>query len=370
MLRPESRRAAALAAVGLALAAPAAGAAAAAAGPTYPVHVEIALAKKSVGAMFHHGIGPSLFAPPNPSCSVSIGDQARAAYAAVARRMFRAGGVERAASLEIGISAADLDLDVDGWHAQVEHALVLRSASGVEMGRWSVTGRERVEGLGETAIPRAFRSAAEKAASRFEAAFAEPPGVARWLADSGVVLASVPRAQLPPDVPLVQSRPPGPPRSWALFVDGGAGSFIAAQVKDGRDERTALPALALRVGGAAPWGFVQLAYARTTEIVDKTSLEAGPLFRIRPDVDLKIGGGVARVSAPEGARTTVASVLAALSLALPVTRGTLWMRLGLEARYDFGASLMVPNEDLTARYDAARGASGWAFIGFELGTPE
>lgn len=369
MLRPESRRAAALAAVGLALAAPAAGAAAAAAGPTYPVHVEIALAKKSVGAMFHHGIGPSLFAPPNPSCSVSIGDQARAAYAAVARRMFRAGGVERAASLEIGISAADLDLDVDGWHAQVEHALALRSASGVEMGRWTVKGRERVVGLGETAIPRAFQSAAEKAAGRFEAAFPEPPGVARWLAESGVHLASAPRAQPPPEVQLFQRVPPAPPRSWALYVDGGGGSIVATQVRDGRDERTLLPALALRVGVAAPWAFVQVARARTTELVDKVGAEAGPLFRLTPDVDLKLGVGAQSVNG-KGRETRVASVLTAVSLVLPVTRGTLWMRLGVEARYDFGGSVMVFNESLTARYEAARGGSGWAFVGLELGAPE
>jgi hypothetical protein len=369
MARRAPSRAVAFAA--LALAAPAAaGAAGTTAEPTYPVHVEIALTPKAAGAVFQHGIGPSLFAPPNPSCTVSVGAQARDAYAAAARRMFRGDKDARPASLEIEIGAADLDLDVDGWHAQVEHALLLRSASGVEMGRWAVKGRDRVEGLGETAIPRAFRSAAEKAARRFEAAFAEPPAVARWLTDSGVDLASVPRAQLPPEVPLIQSMPPGPPRTWALYVDGGGGSYVAAQVKDGRDGRTVLPALALRVGGAAPWGFVQLAYARTTELVDKKGFEAGPLFRLSPDVDLKVGGGVHRVSAPEVSAVTVESVFTALSLAIPVTRGTLWMRLGVEARFDFGASLMVANEGLTGRYDAARGGSGWAFVGIELGEPE
>jgi hypothetical protein len=370
MPRARSRRAVPLASLWLALAAPAAAlGAGTAVEPTYPVRVEIALTRNAAGAVFQHGIGPSLFAPPNPSCTVSVGVQAREAYAAAARRMFLAGKGEGAATLEIEIGAADLDLDVDGWHAQVEHALVLRSASGAELGRWAPKGRDRVAGLGEAAIPRAFRSAAEKAAQRFEAAFAEPPGVARWLAESGADLASVPHVAIPPDVPLLESRPPGPPRSYALFLDGGGGSYFVAQQRGGRGERTGLPALAFRVGGAAPWGFVQLAHARTTELVDKTGLEAGPLFRLSPNVDLKIGAGAQRVSAPLAGPVTVESVFTSVSLAMPVTAGTLWMRLGLEARFDFGGTLMVFNEDRTARYEAARGSSVWAFVGIELGNP-
>jgi hypothetical protein len=338
--------------------------------PSYPVHVEIALTRKAAGMVFQHGIGESLFAPPNPSCSVPVGAQARDAYAAVARRMFRADG-SAGASLEIDVGAADLDLDLDGWHAQVEHALVLRSASGAEMGRWVVKGRERVAGLGETAIPRAFRAAADGAARRFEASFAEPPGVARWLGESGVDLASAPRPQPPPpDVPLIVSRPPGPPRTWALFVDLGAGSYFATEASNGRDQRTVVPALSVRVGGAAPWGFVEAMRARTSDVVDKTGVEAGPLFRLRPQVDFKVGGGVQRVSASRTSSVTIGSALAALSMALPVTKGTLWMRLGVEARYDFGPSLMLPTEDGHGRFEAARGGSVWASLGFELGTPD
>jgi hypothetical protein len=339
--------------------------------PTWPVHVEIALSRKAAGALFQHGIGPSLFAPPNPACSVSVGEQAREAYSAAARRMFRAEKGDRTASLEIEIAQADLDLDLDGWHAQVEHALVLRSTSGAEMGRWTMTGRDRVEGLGEGAIPRAFRGAAEKAAMRFEAAFPDPPAVARWLTDGGATLASVPRARPPPDVPLVQARPPGPPRTLALFVDGAGGSYGRAG------------ALSFRVGALAPWAFVQLMGARRTDLVDRAGFEAGPLFRLAPNVDLRVGGGAHRVTAPsdrlgrsgaqggapQSTAATVGSAFTSIGLSLPVTSGTLWFRLGLEARYEFGGSLVVLSDDRTSQYDAARGGSGWAFVGVELGNP-
>jgi len=348
-------------------AAQAARAAPAAAPPLYPVDVRIELSRKAAGAMFHHGIGPSLLAPPNPSCSVTVGEQAGDAYGSAGRRMFR-GGSPEAARLELAAVAADLDLDLDGWHAVVEHTLVLRSASGAELGRWVTKGRDRVEGLGENAIPRAFRGAAEKAAARFEASFAEPAGVARWLTDSGVALASAPRPGVPPDVPLVVSTPAPPPRVYAAYVDAGAGNIVATETKEGRVHEVLLPALALRVGVSMPWAFVQFARARTTGLVDKTGFEGGPLLRLSPNLDLKAGGGAHRVSVPDNKGATVASVFAAVHLVLPV-KGGVWLRLGLEVRHDFGPSRLTRTEDGLGRYEAARGPSGWAFVGLDLGNP-
>ena len=359
----EPSRAAAVGALALALAA---AASVAAAEPTYRVHVEIALTRKAAGAVFQHGIGPSLFAPPNPSCTVPVGEQAREAYAAAASRMFRGERGDRPASLEIDIGAADLDLDLDGWYAQVEHALVLRSGSGVEIGRWTVKGSERVRGLGELAIPRAFRSAAENAARRFEAAFADPPGVARWLADSGV---SVPRPEPPPDDASTRRMPAAPPRWYALYLDGGGGSYVVTETRGGRHASTGLPALAFRAGIGGPWVFVQLSCARTTELVDKVGVEVGPLLRLAPNVDLKVGWGVQSVSAPDVAGVTGQSVLAALTMAIPFATGSVWMRVGAEARFDFGASMSVPNESRSGSYQAAKGGSGWALVGIELGRP-
>jgi len=338
--------------------------------PQYPFAVEVMLSGRALRARLDHSAG-GFNSPPNPGTTVSVGEQARDAFAAAGRRMFRPDG-RPSAKLVVESVAAEFDFDADGWHVVVAHALVLRTPEGDELGRWTPKVREGIVGLGPRAIPVAFARAAQQSASRFESAFEEPPGVAAWLRERGVEPGSLTRPAAPadPQRPALTRPPAGPPRRYGLYVDAGGGLDIAPRISDGGSHLSADPALTVRAGFSAPWGFFQFARSvsrveglRAGVSIERTGVEAGPVLRLRPDIELAAGAGPHHVAVGR-ARSSVVSVFGAVRLATALASGRAHLRGGVEVRRDLGSSRHVQMGG--GSQEVARTTSAWVFLGMEL----
>jgi hypothetical protein len=366
---------------------------AAAAKPDYPFAVALRSSGDALGARFKHLGSGWMSAPPNPPATVPVGEQARDAYAAAVQRMFQAGAPE-AAELEISSVQADMDWDADGWHASVEHALVLRAASGEELGRWNPKGRELIVGLGEGAIPLAFARAAEKAALRFQLSFEEPSGVARWLQDRGVERRSFVSASSFIDRPALIPKPPR--GKYVAYLDVGVGfvPYLASnnhlQAVAGSptpdftssSSKNSEAAVAARAGFSGPWVFGQIAVARWNSGMENDSthvtatslgLDAGPLLRIG-DFEILAGPGAQWITAettasPASASRVVPSAFGALRWVTGIAAGGARLRVGVEARKLFGATLRFITGETPTTTDWRElelASSFGVFLGFEI----
>lgn len=370
----------------------------------YPFSIRLRLSPGALRARFVHGGGGGFFSPPNPSCTAAVGEQARDAYAAALRRMARKDASD-GAELEVSSVSAGVDLDADGWHAVLVHVLVLRDLAGDELGRWTVKGRQPIVGLGEKAIPAAFSRAAEITARRFESGFEEPAGVARWLAERGVEPGSTPRPAPPaePQPPTLTRSPEGPPRGeTALYLDLGGGIVPFDASNNHSQPVVGLPepsvttsrsddvryAFATRAGVSGRWAFAQLLLTkwRSPQMVawndavrvTTFGVEAGPLLRLRPEVEVTAGLGLAWVYAdamrrPPGPPTpTQRQVLSAVGAVRYVSGngpGPTRLRFGAEVRTTFRSRLEWVQDSSPFFRDWQElviGTQVLAFVGLEL----
>ncbi|HWE25548.1 MAG TPA: hypothetical protein VG496_16550 [Myxococcales bacterium] len=317
----------------------------------YPADLRVEIAQNAEAARYVHETWGD---PPGEPSVTFVGKQALEAYRALAARLFQPGASLRL-GLEIGSVQARVKLESDGWHAIVEHDLIARDESGGVLGRWTVEGRGRVQGLGEQALPAAFERAAALAAQRFESQFETPPDLRSWLERKGVPVASVTRRPPGEEPPLPPPPPPvGPPRApLIVYADAGLGlSPFSTQTVSGPASSVA-PGFDARLGLAGRWAFGQLAFSwwnsRDNELehgAKSIGLEAGPVLRLSNAVELGIGAGlhvmVSKVSVytyygPQPVWTQsvdlVPNALAALHLIPPIR--SLRMRVTLEMRLRF-----------------------------------
>jgi hypothetical protein len=339
----------------------------------YPLTVRLSVSKEALRERLAHTSG-GLLSPPNPSCVVDIGTQARDAYAAAVARMFRASDAP-AAEFEVSRAAAELGDGADGWYAAVEHVLILRTVDGKELGRWTVRARERLVGLGEGAIPAALRRAAVRAARTFEHEFARPPAVVEWLRGAGVEVVPEPQADAVKD-PLAAPRAitlPRPQRGAGLHVDAGMGviPYAASYQRSYRD--FGLPPYirrasgedtgsAFRVGFSGRWALLQLAWARWHPSLDEYPVfegsihmssfgaDAAPVLRLGHGFELAAGVGWHRISLRSNSSDSAAtfrdsihplSVFAHAHFVFPSAPRSFRLRMGVEARRYFDAVLQV-----------------------------
>jgi hypothetical protein len=199
----------------------------------YPVAVQLQLSRETLLRRLQHIAGDGASAPSQPSASVRVGEQAKAAYGPVLARLFRsAAGGDRDADLAVSVGNAEVELRSDGWYARVEHVVELRLPTGVEIARWSVRGEEIIEGFGPSAIPRAFEGAARRAARGFDVGFEANDAAAAWLRGRGIALLD--RRPVPPPPPAPLPVPPAPPRGGSLvFADLGGAIFPMVQSIEG-----------------------------------------------------------------------------------------------------------------------------------------
>jgi hypothetical protein len=346
-----------------------------------------------------HPPAGGVFAPPNPACTVEVGQQARDAYASARRPGFASPPAGAAADLTLEIVGAsgDLEWDADGWRAVVEHALVLRDGAGAELGRWTVRGVGRVRGLGERAIPVAFREAADAAAGRFEALLAEPGAAATWLRARGVAIS--PRPGPPPAAtqpPLLLPASGSPRGRWLAFADVGGAlvTTVPAKAESGSAEDFGeAGAVQARAGLAAPSASIRVAFARwrasfdpqpTSVSADRAEavltafgVEAGPVIRLARTFDVEggLGAHLLHGSATADRRPySPGSIASSASRIVPVVYGAvtyagvapglrLRLRFGVEVRRYLGTSL--PFDEL-GREIAVGETSIGALIGVEL----
>lgn len=364
----------------------------AAASARYPFAVRLKVDERAVNARFKHWGSGFISAPPNPAVTVDIGVQARDAYSAAVSRMFQSGSP--AADLEISAVQGDVDWDAEGWHAVVEHTIVLRSASGDEVARWNEKARAHIAGLAESAIPSAFAEAASTAAKRFELSFEEPSAVATWLAARGVERRSFVQSSSFVDRRATVAAPPR--GKYVAYLDAGAGvlGYLASSNRLQAAAGSPVPdfssttrnttdyAFEARAGFSGPWLFGQLAVARWGSTMENefvhvtaTSLgfDAGPSVRLG-DFEIVAGPGVHWISAEvtEGsaaASRTVPSAFAAVRLVTGISVASARLRIGVEGRKLFGATLRFPPvETATSRSwrELALADSVGLFLGFEL----
>jgi hypothetical protein len=372
-----------IAVTGAAMAEPTASKTALDASPQYPFAVRLTLSADTLRAQFAHEGSGWMSAPPNPASTTPVGEQARDTYALALGRMFQVESPE-IASLDLSVSNAALEWDADGWHAVVEHALVLRTAQNEELARWRVKGREKIAGLGERAIPVAFARAAEHAAERFEATFSEPSAVAHWLREQGVEPGPIARAGSPVDPPAPSpfGKSEGAPRGrFVAYLDAGLGIFpfvgSSNTVFAGGGTRYSGDdvgyAFSARLGFAGRWGLVQLGLARWSSQItgqqfrgdfagSMVGVDAGPLIRLASDFELALGVGAHWVSEemavqyPVGSPETsslrvLPSAVGILRLARAVTSGGGRLRVSLEVRQRFDSTTRL------AYFSSANGSS-------------
>jgi hypothetical protein len=194
-----------------------------------------------------------------------VGKDAVAAYDGFAQQLFQP-GAEATLGLRLIAVAPSTDLKSDGWHAVVRHELQLFDSQGDLIASWTVEGRGRVIGLGEGALPAAFREATAMAERQFEARFEEPVGVVALLARLGVPPGTVSRRPAIAEKPPPEPQPPPAihpePRELALYLDAGgriaALNYQAANPSFGTDTtHSFMPGYDLRVGVSGWWLFAQ-----------------------------------------------------------------------------------------------------------------
>ncbi len=373
------------------------------AGPAYDVAVEVRL---SPGALQRdHQHVPGLSSPPQPSASTPVGRQADGAYRAVVERLFRkAAPGERAAHLQVDLVRADTGFDDDGWFAFVEHSLILVASDGTEVARWVVRGEAAIEGVGQGAVPRAFDRAAMEAARKFDEGLEGDPGVARWLGGLGAQVQVVVRQPPKPRRLAVAPPAPGPPRSaYTVYVDGGL-AFTSMDLTWSRLSGSPRPWLekvelgsspgtvgAVRLGLSAPWAIVQFGYSAWlhsaeargySASVTTVGVDLGLCFR-RGDFWVTAGAGWHAVTGevrspgssgypPQASATReLPSAFAAVGHSFPVNAKGLRLRVGVEVRSPFNATLRVPLVEISSSSDSMvvrLATSVSVFVGLEFPT--
>lgn len=356
--------------------------------PRWPIALRITVPPASLAARFF-GTNAAL-ALPNASTSVGVGEQSRDAYGAVSRRAFR---VEPGAGAELVVEVGlfDLDLDREGWFAWVEHDVVLRDGA-AKVARWRVRGEGRVQGLGEAAVPVAFRRAAEYAAATFEAELVTDPRVAAWLSSLGIaagpadrVVARAPPRLTPTEVPVLAPRSA---RLW--FADAGvsvvqAGGFLMT----GPSIRAGWTAETLVLQVSVDWwqrSFVARpadAWGSGDGALGTLALgfDAGAWRRLGSRLEIQAGAGpqvlvgfadatyapLADPSARAERSATRTAIAAGAFGAVRMNGIVPWTgiryRAGLEVRGRVGGALDVP---AVGRRLAGPGLSGGLFVGLEL----
>ncbi len=322
----------------------------------YPFDLRVGIAARAEAARYDLEFWGAISAPPGEPSTTFVGKQALDAYRAIAARLFQA-GAPVALRLEIQSVRGRVDLESDGWHAIVEHDLVARNESGGVLGRWSVEGRGRVQGLGQGAIPAAFARAADLAAQRFESQFETPAELVSWMQRSGVSPGAIARRPASEEPPLPPPPPPsGPPRApLIVYADAGVGlSPISTRTQSGPSSSVA-PGLDARLGLSGRWAFAQLGFSwwnsRDSELEHGSTsigLDAGPLFRFDHVLEVGLGAGLhatmTKVSVynygpqPVWVRSLqiVPSAVAAIRLVPPIR--SFRMRVTFEARLPFAPS--------------------------------
>jgi DNA-binding transcriptional ArsR family regulator len=347
---------------------------------TYPFAVSVRLAPASRGARYEYEA--RFHDLPNPSCTVAVGQQARAAYVRAARRIFSdapAAPVEL--DLEVSVPGSDVEQTGVSGRAVVEHAIVLRAASGVEVDRWRLRGESPIVGLGEEGIRRAFARAADEAASELERAVAGSAAVAAWLDARGI-----PRRPGPP--PRPPSRPEEPRAPFVGFMDLGPGLLWGASVAD--------VATMARGGISGRWFVAQATFEHWNAPfaasppggnltggahfgVSSMGLDLGGVLRFGGSTEFRAGAGAHFLRGRADLRylvnsspshTTIERSRAASSLFAafqktvgPWTGWAIRLRVALELRQRFGGRL--PADGFGAALDTA-GPSVGLVLGAEL----
>ena len=324
-----------------------------------PVGVQLSLSPETLRMVFTHRASGWLSAPPNPPCTVAVGEQTRDAYLTALGRMFRS-SLPAAAALEVSITTADVDGTAEDWTAEVKHLLVLRRLSGEEVGRWTIESGEPIVGFSENAIPLAFARAAARAAARFERSFETEAGVARWLREQGIDPQTPSVAAFAADPPLPSPAPALPRGQLSAYLDGGAG-FVTLGVPsvDGYSpsQEDLSNSLAIRAGISNTWGFAQLAGSEWSSDIGwqanvlSLGLDAGPLLRLG-SFELASGLGFHGMWADKSSTNSTGSVLASQIVisALVAARMVRMIspraavRFSLELRHYFDASLQWGTE--------------------------
>ncbi len=190
-------------------------------------------------------VGQTL-ALPLGSVTVEVEEQAREAYGAAVRRMFRP-ATGRAADLSIEVAILSAEPRVEGLagHAFVEHGVTVRADSGAEIARWTFRGEAPIIGFEQESVVGAFSRAAANAASAFEKEFDGSPAVGTWLAERGVSR----RTPVPPaPAPVVA------PARLLAYIDVGPGFSDESRL-----------AFAARVGLAGQRFFAALTFERNAD---------------------------------------------------------------------------------------------------------
>lgn len=339
---------------------------------SYPFDVQLRLSPQAARRVFVYAGGLGPFLPPDPGTEIPVGDQARRAYEVVVRRSFRIS--EPVAAIELEKVAADLDFDDEGWHAVVEHQLVMRSPAGGEIARWTTRGREPIAGHGPRAMPAAFDGAARRAAEQFETGFETPAGVVSWLRERGVEARPPPVALAPPP----PAAPAVPARGLAMHVDLGLGLYLFGGGSGIDGGSLTQQALAARIGVSIPWGFAQVTYARAgldtsdglrtpggeyADALKTYGVEVGPVWQLRY-VDLVAGLGL-HLATAGGSEAKGASLSAGIRSVRTVSREGTCIRIGFEARREIGETLEVQTST-TERRTLAPASSLWLLLGLEI----
>jgi hypothetical protein len=337
----------------------AARASAAAVPARYPINLRVKIAPQVSAVRYDHGGWGAISGPATEPSVTFAGKQAREAYELLAARLFQKDAAVPL-HLEIESVRASVVLESDGWHTVVQHGLAVRDDAGAVLGRWSVEGRDRVQGHGEGALPAAFGRAAELAARRFESRFEEPGEVIAFLERAGVTPGAVARRDAGAERPLPPPTPPlGPPRApLVAYLDAGMGVnplSTSGQYPSGNGSSSSLaPGVEARLGLAGKWAFAQLDtswWSSSDGNLDRAftalGIEAGPLIRFASYLEVGLGGGLqitaskvtsyAYGSEPVWVRSaqTVPTVLAFLRFVPPIR--SFRFRATLEGRLRFGS---------------------------------
>jgi hypothetical protein len=297
------------------------------------------------------------------------------------RRTFReaAPGAEADLVLDVQVADAELQSRATGWLAFVEHAVVLRERSGLEVARWQVSGDGPLLRETAQALHAAFARAAEAAAARFESTFEDPRGVRQWLAGHGSEPVSL-RARW------------GERANYVAYLDVGGG-FVSA-------DDNGVVSLAARAGVASPWLVLNVtgggwsttfgskpvfsyysANVDTRMVTRTVGADLGLVHRFGSALELRAGGGVHRLWGhadtpsylPFGSqpptrtsftfRQWAPAVFAGAQYSQLVLAGGVRLRVSIEFRRYFGASVEFP--ELTRTVSIADNFLG-LFLGFEL----
>jgi hypothetical protein len=349
----------------------------------YPVKLAIEASPEAANARYVHEAAGVYSAPPAAPSLTPAGAQALEAYSAIAARLFDRNS---AVSLVLRIDSIETSVvpELDGWHAVVVHHLSMA----VPAVQWTATGRGRIDGLGEGAVPEGFARAAQMAAQNFEAHFEDSPKMRGWLSAQGIEPGSI--ARRGPGVELsapsqVRART-SPRAALVAYLDAGPGlDLFTTGASDGASSSEVVPGLDLRAGIAAEYVFAQLGFAWRSQSDSRASheyvgfgLDLGPCIGIGSMVELALGAGLHAMIVtttldsfgpnPVSSRDLhwVGSGLAALRITPPL--GKFRLRMSVEARLRFSSldSTVVDSPGLQASEKLEADKSFVLLIGGEI----